>query len=203
MDENYYEKLLNIETTGEQKWDCNVTHCHPYQATSYDALEILFGEYNLDEDDSIVDFGCGKGRLIFYINHFFDSNVKGVEMDSSLYSDCLNNRISYLQTHKNNNGRVEFSCDFAQEYKIKHQENKFYFFNPFSVQIFIKTLANILSSVYDSKRKVDLILYYPSKDYIYYLENDTPFYLEKEIRLDRHFNKDGDERFLIYTLDIN
>lgn len=201
MDEKYYEKLLNIKTTGEQKWDCNVAHCHPYQATSYAALETLFNEYDVEDYDDIVDFGCGKGRLIFYINHFFDANVMGVEMNSGFYSECLENRSTYLKNHKRNKGKIEFVCGFAQEYAIRLQDNKFYFFNPFSVQLFIKIIENILSSVYESKRKVDVILYYPSNDYIYYLENSTPFSLEKEIRLDKFFNKDNDERFLIYTLN--
>ncbi|EPZ54540.1 hypothetical protein H477_3680 [[Clostridium] sordellii ATCC 9714] len=41
MDEQFYEKLLNIDTTGEKLWDESITHYHPYQATSYIALDIL------------------------------------------------------------------------------------------------------------------------------------------------------------------
>lgn len=200
MSERYYEKLLNIKTTGEQKWDGNVIHYHPYQATSYEAMETLFNEYQIEADDDIVDFGCGKGRLIFYINHFFSADVAGAEMDIDLYNECLNNRASYLKNHKKNSGKIDFYCGLAQDYKIKPFQNKFYFFNPFSVQIFINIIENILASVYESPRMVEIILYYPSNDYIYYLENKTLFHLENEVRLEQLFDKDVNERFLIYKL---
>ena len=73
MKESQYEELLNIKTTGEELWSEKIKHNHPYQATSYDALEKLFENYIVNKDDYIVDFGCGKGRLNFYINYFFKS----------------------------------------------------------------------------------------------------------------------------------
>ena len=63
----------------------------------------------------------------------------------------------------------------------------------------MKVLENILISVEESKRIVDLILYYPSDDYIFFLENYTFFMLFKEIRLE-NFKNDNRERFLIYRL---
>ena len=71
MKENYYEKLLNINTKGNENWDKTSAHNHPYEPTLYEALDVLFENYDLDKKDHIVDFGCGKGRLIFYINYYF------------------------------------------------------------------------------------------------------------------------------------
>ncbi|MGL5749553.1 MAG: class I SAM-dependent methyltransferase, partial [Paraclostridium sp.] len=146
MDDKFYEKLLNITTTGEKLWDETITHYHPYQATSYIALDILFKSYNMYSDDYVVDFGCGKGRLIFYLNSFFKCSVVGVEMDEGYYKDCLVNKQNYLEKHNRNCNQVDFKCVLAQAYKIKHKENKFYFFNPFSVNIFRKIINNILYS---------------------------------------------------------
>ena len=72
--------------------------------------------------------------------------------------------------------------------------------DPFSVQIFIKVVTNIIYSVVDEYRPVDLILYYPSEDYIYYLENYTMFHLVKEIKLNEHYEQDNRERILVYRL---
>ena len=41
MKESQYEELLNIKTDGEELWSEKIKHNHPYQATSYDALEKL------------------------------------------------------------------------------------------------------------------------------------------------------------------
>ncbi|HSQ89153.1 methyltransferase, partial [Romboutsia sp.] len=154
MEENSYEKLLNINTTGEELWSDKIAHYHPYQATLYQALDILFEEYSIKESDYIVDFGCGKGRLNFYINYFFKANVVGVEMDERYYHDCLCNKENYLKKHKRSSNKIDFKCCFAQDYEINPLENKFYFFNPFSVQIFRKIIDNILNSVYENERKI-------------------------------------------------
>ena len=68
MKEKYYDKLLNINTMGNQNWNKTSTHNHPYQPTLYIALEELFENYTLSEEDHIVDFGCGMGRLNFFAN---------------------------------------------------------------------------------------------------------------------------------------
>ncbi|MGL6107169.1 methyltransferase [Romboutsia sp.] len=203
MKENQYEELLNIKTSGEELWSEKVKHYHPYQATSYDALETLFKEYTVKEKDSIVDFGCGKGRLNFYINYFFKAKVTGIEMDEDYYKECLLNKENYLLKYNTNSKDIEFSCCYAQDYEIKPLENKFYFFNPFSVQIFRKIVGNILDSAYQYSKDIELILYYPSDDYIYFLENETSLILQKEVILDHAFASDNQERFLIYKLDLN
>ncbi|MGL4910901.1 MAG: methyltransferase [Romboutsia sp.] len=194
------ELLLNINTFGEELWSEKINHYHPYQATSYEALDTLFSRYKVTEDDYIVDFGCGKGRLNFYINYMFNSTVVGIEMNENYYHDCLINKENYLKVHKKDSSKIDFKCCFAQNYKINKHENKFYFFNPFSVQIFRKIVNNIISSFYEFERKIEFIIYYPSDDYIYYLENETPLILKDEIRLNDLYKQDSQERFLVYEL---
>lgn len=197
--EQAYEKLLNIKTSGTQKNFNESIHYHRYEATSYAVLESLFKEYTLKNNDAVVDFGSGKGRLNFYINHFFNVPVTGIEMNNFLYQESLNNKKLYLIKHKNSEDCINFVNCFAEEYKIKSTENKFYFFNPFSLQIFTKIIDNILLSVENNIRPVDIILYYPSEDYIYYLENNTAFQLYKEINIITN-NTDTRQKILIYNL---
>ncbi|MEG1312510.1 MAG: methyltransferase [Romboutsia sp.] len=201
MDEQYYENLLNIITTGDQRWNKNNTHCHPYEPTLYSALEILFENYTLKSNDYIVDFGCGKGRLNFYINYFYKSYITGIEMNEIFYHEALENKANYLKRNKKSLDKVNFECCFAQDYKIQSYDNKFYFFNPFSIQIFTKVIENILISFENNPRKMEIILYYPSDDYIYYLEYLSPFMLSKDIILPKAYKKDERERFVIYKLD--
>ncbi|RDY23120.1 methyltransferase [Romboutsia maritimum] len=200
MKEQNYEKLLNIKTSGEEKWDEKFTHYHPYQPTSYEALDILFKKYKLESSDYIVDFGCGKGRLNFYINYFFKSYVTGIEMNEKFYKEAIDNKNNYVKKNRKDKEKINFLCCFAQEYEITNLDNKFYFFNPFSIQIFIKIIENILVSVEEYERNVQVILYYPSDDYIYYLENNTAFMLLDEVILSDLYKKDNRERFLIYQL---
>ncbi len=199
MKEHYYENLLNIKTSGKQNLNEATMHYNRYEPTDYEALDKLFKEYKIDSNDYIVDFGCGKGRLNFYLNYFYKCKVTGIEMNKYFYKQALSNKKSYLERHKECEEKINFICDFAEKYEIKARDNKFYFFNPFSVEIFMKVIDNIIGSAYDNKRDIEIILFYPSDDYIFFLENYTLFVLDKEFRLD-NFKNDSRDRFLVYKL---
>ncbi|HWO97213.1 MAG TPA: methyltransferase [Bacillus sp. (in: firmicutes)] len=200
MTEQFYDKLLNIQTEGDQKGFNKSFHYHPYEPTPYRALEKLFTKYELKSSDRLVDFGCGKGRLNFYVNHLYRTSVVGIEMNEILYQEAMGNRNSYLEKYKDRKGYIHFHCCLAEEYEIDPLDNRFYFFNPFSIQIFMKIIHNVLRSVEAVKRDIELILYYGSHDYIFFLENQTPFELKEEIILRGLYEKDDSERFLIYRL---
>ncbi len=199
--EKYFEKTLNIKTTKEEKWTEKFNYFHPYHATSYEALEELFKNYSISQDDSIVDFGCGKGRLNFYINYYFGANIIGIEMNNEFYEQCLKNKQSYIKSNRKLDKKISFMNCLAQDYKISSIDNKFYFFNPFSIQIFRKVVDNILVSYENDLRTIDIILYYPSDDYIYYLENYTPFIQINQVSLENLYKNDSQEQFLIYRLE--
>ncbi len=200
MKERYYDQMLNIQTSGDQKGFNTSLHFHRYEPTPYHALGILFSKYVLGRNDRVVDFGCGKGRLAFYINYVFNATVVGVEMNEVFYQEAVENRVAYLKKNRRSKDNIHFHHCFAQDYPIDPLDNRFYFFNPFSIQIFMTIINNILISVEKSKREIELVLYYPSEDYIDYLEHQTSFEIIDEIRLPELSERDPSERFLIYRL---
>ena len=197
MNEQQFDELLNVKTTGEQKGFMTSLHYHRYEPTPYSALELFFNEYTMSRHDQVVDFGCGKGRLNFYLNYQFNTNVAGVEMNEIFYKEALENKQSYLKNYRNRADKIKFYCILAEEYEISPNENKFYFFNPFTVQILMSVVKNIMISFEKFQREIDLILYYPSEDYIFYLEQQTPFELVYEMNLPE---ANPNERFLVYRL---
>ncbi|MDF2606769.1 MAG: methyltransferase [Bacillales bacterium] len=197
MTEDFYDEILNVNTCGDQNGFNKIYHYHRYEPTPYSALETLFETYKLKSSDYCVDFGCGKGRLNFYINHLFKSTVTGVEMNKLFYQDALENLDSF---NKHSKDRIHFHCCLAEEYEIQPLDNRFYFFNPFSDQIFITVVNNILRSYEENHREIDLILYYPSEDYIFFLENNTVFELISEVRLPGLYETNNQERFQIYRI---
>ncbi|WP_067726688.1 class I SAM-dependent methyltransferase [Oceanobacillus damuensis] len=201
MNEYKFDKLMHIRTGAEKKVSYpDSVQYNPYEPTPYDALEILFQHYKLGENDQVVDYGCGKGRLNFYIHYFFGVSAKGIEMDENAYQKAIDNQRSYLKYTNKKENTIEFFCCLAEEYRVEPNDNRFYFFNPFSVIIFRKVIHNILRSAEKAEREVELILYYPHEDYIYFLENNTSFELKKEVPLQGLYEKNPDERFLIYRL---
>lgn len=200
MKEFFYEKLLNIKTGERQAGDNRSVHYNRYEPTPYYALEYLFNQYELRTSDHLVDFGCGKGRLNFYSHYLLQISVTGIEMNEEFYEAALKNQIRYQSKTKYNSNNISFHCCLAENYNIRPEDNRFYFFNPFSVQIFIKVINNILSSVEAKHREVDIILYYPTKEYLFYLNNHSLFELHNEIILPGYYDRNQNERFMIYRL---
>jgi SAM-dependent methyltransferase len=200
MKELFYDELLNINTSEVQRGFNRSFHYHRYEPTPYSALEVLFENYKLKSSDRVVDFGCGKGRLNFYIHYLFNATVVGVEMNESFYFEAIENRINYLKKTKKAKDNIFFHYCLAEEYEIDSLDNRFYFFNPFSIQIFMKIINHILLSVEKSPRDIELVLYYSSQDYLYFLENHPSFELKAEVVLPVFYEDNPNERFLIYRL---
>lgn len=199
MKQKLNDQFLNIKTTGDQRGFNNFYHYHPYEATPYQALEKLFDAHPLSNNDRLVDFGCGKGRLSFAANYQFDASAVGIEMNETFCEDAIQNRDNYVKKFLKREDKLVFHCCLAEDYRVNKLDNNFYFFNPFSIQIFMKVLQNILKSVEESEREVKVILYYGSQEYFYYLEDYSPFELIDVIRLEG-YEKNPFERFLVYRL---
>lgn len=195
-----YDRLLYIKTANTGTRSDQSLNYHPYEATPYSILYALFQVYELEPIDSFVDFGCGKGRLLFYVHNRFRASVTGIEMDEQLYQKTLENKKKYLHETEIRDDSIHVEWCSAENYEVKETENKFYFFNPFSVQIFMKVINNILHSVGRNRRDVDVILYYPTTEYIQYLEKYTLFELMKEIKVPGLYKRNNNERFLIFRL---
>lgn len=193
-----YDKILHIQTGNLSVRPDQSAHYNHYEATPYSILYSLFQAYEIKRSDSFVDYGSGKGRLLYYVHHHFGASVTGIEMNEKLHKDTLKNYQTYMKKRKKTANPIEINCCLAENYPIKSIDNRFYFFNPFSVQIFMKIIHNILRSVEENKRSVDIILYYPTSEYIQYLETKTPFQRYQEVRVPGLYEKNTNERFVMY-----
>ena len=116
------------------------------------------------------------------------------------YVDEANaNKASYLKKHRGKAHMIEFIQHYAQAYDITPKQDVFFFFNPFSVQIFMKFLANAMASYEQQPRKLTVILYYPSHDYVEYM-TQTLFTFVEEVRIPTLYKHNENERFLIYEM---
>ena len=130
MNEQYYEKQLNIKTSGEQKTGNESSHYHIYEPTPYSALEALSKQYTFSKEDHIIDFGCGKGRFSFYGNYFFDAAVTGIEMNPFFYQQAVENKKEYLKKQKR-------QPNWLPCYKLKLSNLFFNCFNSFYRSVFV------------------------------------------------------------------
>lgn len=190
--EQEYDKILNIKTSGRDDSLSDLTN-FPYEATPYLVLERLL-EYNyISKKDLLIDFGCGKGRVDF----FFSSNTKcksiGIEFSKILYDRAIKNKES------SNLNRVEFININAKDYQIPSDASRFYFFNPFSIDVLKIVLKRINESYKKTKREILLFFYYPSKQYIELLNEEKGYILKDKIStMDLFLLNDIRENILVY-----
>lgn len=198
MGERQLDRSLSIRTAGIREWQSGEVHYNRYEATPYAALDKLFQTYKLDKTDEVVDYGCGRGRVVFYIHNRFEVPVTGIEANDKTYEEAVSNKAAYRLRAKHIKAPIRFEYGSAEHYEVKSTDNRFYFFNPFSIKIFRKVVNNILNSVKEVERSVDLIIYYPTAQYKQFLKKNTPFELINKVRIPG--TTDKKEKFLIYRL---
>jgi len=193
--ENTWDKLLKIKTTGRDDSNSD-QYRYPYEATPYSVLERLANSGFICKKDVVLDYGCGKGRVDFFLSYQTKADTIGIEYDERIYQTLLENQKTAVSRTK-----TEFVQVRAEEYKVPSKVNRYYFFNPFSVELLQKVMARIIESYYEKPREAFLFFYYPSKEYISYLMTVDELEFCDEIECGDLFGKnDLRERIMIFRL---
>lgn len=193
--ENNWDKLLQIQTCGRDETKADEYH-HPYEPTPYTVLERLVTSGLITQADAVLDYGCGKGRVGFFLSYRTKAKTIGIEYDDRILDIALENQKSTISRVK-----PDFVLTRAEEYEVPPHVNRCYFFNPFSVEILRKVMARIIESYYANPRELFLFFYYPSDEYISYLMTVGELEFYDEIECDDLFEgHDMRERIMIFQL---
>lgn len=130
--------------------------------------------------DTLVDYGCGMGRVLFYCNQRFMCNVCGIEYDDEIFSRLEDNAEYYHVRFKNQREKFLLLNMKAEDYEIKPTDNYFYLFNPFCQDTVRKVFFNIKTSLCMYPREAYIILYYCTPDILNTLK-EFPFFKVKQI----------------------
>lgn len=161
--ETRWDKLLQIRTMGRDD-SCADQYRYPYEPTPYSVLERLADSGRIRKGNTLLDYGCGKGRVDFFLSYQTRCRSIGIEYDRRIYEKAMQNRETAVGS-----ARVSFELANAEHFPVPGTVDRFYFFNPFSVEILKKVISRILDSWYDNERSMQLFFYYPSDEYISWL----------------------------------
>lgn len=193
--ETMWDKLLQIKTTGRDDSNSD-QYRYPYEPTPYCVLERLAESGYIRKRDVLLDYGCGKGRVDFFLSYQAKAATIGIEYDERIYQSAIENQKAAVS-----NGKIEFIMAKAEEYQVPIQVNRFYFFNPFSVELLNKVMARIIDSYYQNPREMFLFFYYPSNEYISYLMTvDELEFLDEIDCSDLFHGKDSREQIIIFSI---
>lgn len=194
--EQSWDKLLKIKTSGRDDSHSD-QYRYPYEPTPYCVLERLANSGYITKRNVLADYGCGKGRVDFYLAYQCRCRSIGIEYDERIYQTAVDNAQSAVSAPK-----VSFVCENAEHYTIPTEVDCFYFFNPFSLEIFRSVLSNIIASYYENPREMFLFFYYPQSDYISYLMTVDELYFYDEIECyDLFEGNDPRERIVVFGIE--
>jgi SAM-dependent methyltransferase len=193
--ENSWDKHLQIKTVGRDDTNSD-EYRYPYEPTPYSVLERLASTGLFGKGDAVLDYGCGKGRVGFFMSYRTKAEAVGIEYDEAIYQNALENSKTAIPKAK-----AEFVLTRAEEYEVPPEINRCYFFNPFSVEILQKAMARIIESWYADPREILLFFYYPSDEFMCYLMtvDELEFYDEIDCA-DLFEGNDSRERIMVFEL---
>ena len=124
-----------------------------YEAVSYYMLEKLFAAFRkLSAQASVVDLGCGKGRMMMVAPHFGFRNITGIDFAKEL---CEQARENMREKEKQFPGlKWTVLNENVETYPIAPRDCVFFMFNPFNEIVFKNFLDKLDISCHEHPRSI-------------------------------------------------
>ena len=195
--EQEWEQVLQIKTTGRDDSRSDTEH-HPYEPTDYCVLERLANSGYITKQNTLIDYGSGKGRVSIFMANQTRCHSIGIEYDERLYERAITNSESPAAK-----SRVSFiHCD-AATYTLPDNADRCFFFNPFALHTIKRVLGNIFDSLYHHPRDILLFFYYVNEEVENFLNNHVRLEAEEIIQCGDLFQETDDkERILVYRVNV-
>lgn len=160
-EKKYQLDTIRVDNLQHQKIKSeNVKHASIYQGTNYFLIEKAFSFLKKENANfHLVDFGCGKGRIMVVAAYYGFKKITGVDFSQSLCNEAEIN----IEKIKPLFPSVDFKiiCDDAVNYSIKNEDTVFFFFNPFDEVVMLQVVKNILASLKKNPRKIYIVYVNP------------------------------------------
>lgn len=134
----------------------DISKASPYEAVNYHMLEKLFSAFRkLSPATSIIDLGCGKGRVITVAAYFGFLKIAGIDFAKELCEEASSN----MKKHEQFFPKLSWQVINANvlDYAIDPDDSVFFMFNPFSEEILNTFLDKLETSCKTFPRKTYFI----------------------------------------------
>ena len=161
ISEILFDKVNRIDTSDVIKLDSitikskNIKDGIEYCPSNEFILDRIFKfidkSYDL-QNSILLDYGCGKGRVLLFAERFKFRKIIGVEFAQELYQIAKHN-ITKLGF-----SNIEIYHEDATKFRIPNNVNIFYLYNPFVGDTMQKVINNI--EKYKNSYKIELLIIY-------------------------------------------
>ena len=137
-----------------------------YETISPFLINKILTTINIYEEDILVDFGCGKGRVLLIASQYKFKKIIGIEFSRELVDIALKNIMSCKGCNNFDIDIIKIVEGDALDYKYNNDETIFYLYNPFTNIILDQLCEKIKKSIYHRSRRVYIIYVNPIYDNI-------------------------------------
>jgi predicted RNA methylase len=133
-----------------------------YEPVSFYMLEKLFAAFRkISTRGSIVDLGCGKGRMMMVAPHFGFNHVTGIDFAKEM---CEQATVNMIEKEKQFSGiKWKVINENILDYCISSSDSTFFMFNPFTEEVLQEFLKKLDDSCHQFPRKIHFL--YASPQY--------------------------------------
>ena len=133
-----------------------------YEPAGWLVLKPVLQKRSLREHDVFLDYGCGKGRVLYMAAKYPFKRVIGVELSDVLTEIARKNIARALPrlTCKN----IEVISRDALQYEVPDDVTYVFFNNPFHGEIFTGVISKVLESLRRRPRTLRIIYYSPTEE---------------------------------------
>ena len=159
--ERYRERRLGIETATSREWKewLQGTECTGYEPLSYACIDTALRSLRVTKgQDVLVDYGCGKGRVLAVAATLPFKRVVGVEMSPELSEDA---RANLRRVRRRRCPAAEVVTADATTYPLPDDATVLFLFNPFQGEVLAQVQAQIRESLARAPRPLTLIYMHP------------------------------------------
>ena len=107
-----WDKLLRIRTMGRDDSGAD-QYRYPYEPTPYCVLERLAKSGWIRKGNTLLDYGCGKGRVDFFLSYQTRCKSIGIEQDERIYERAMQNKET-----ANSSGKVSIKLANAENFIV-------------------------------------------------------------------------------------
>lgn len=178
------EKKYGIVTTGIDDLKSTIpkevlVHASVYQPINYFIAEHLFDQTTYEDlQGSLLDLGCGKGRVLAVAAAYGFKQIIGVDFSPALCKNAED--TTALIRRKNKQTQIDIICADAANYIIPASVSTIFLFNPFDALIMRQVIKQIKKSQQLNPRRIKILYANPVCKFLFLEEGFfETFHLKK------------------------
>jgi SAM-dependent methyltransferase len=153
--EIWRDRMHGVSTRGFSRSDefgFSPSRVLAYSPTPWTVALTVFASITIDEDDVLVDYGCGRGRMLVLALRQRFRRVVGIEIVPALAASARRNLRRYPD-------RWDVMEADAAAVPLPHDATVVYLFNPFGDDVLPLVLGRIRESLARDPRRLRVLTY--------------------------------------------